>query len=192
MHLLHTFLYTGEIPAHSTLRTKMELQNQESQQTQPAQQPSTQSTPPPPLKAARCQARNRNGSRCRLRAQHPGAPLCRRHADRAGTFADTLDDSLDLSLEVFAKQEGAYETTESINSILSNVVELVARGRISARRAAAITCALSLMLRSAVVADRQALMKLPLDYVPRPLHEPLDHLPTNGAEAIAAYERLRT
>src|SRR5580658_8138603 len=159
MHLLHTFLYTGEIPAHSTLRTKMELQNQESQQTQPAQQPSTQSTPPPPLKAARCQARNRNGSRCRLRAQHPGAPLCRRHADRAGTFADTLDDSLDLSLEVFAKQEGSYETTESINSILSNVVELVARGRISARRAAAITCALSLMLRSAVVADRQALMK---------------------------------
>ena len=69
---------------------------------------------------------------------------------------------------------------------------MVAAGRISARRAAAITCALSLMLRSAVVADRQALMQLPLDYAPRPLHEPLDHLPTNGAEALDAYERLRT
>ena len=170
----------------------MELQNQVSQQTHPAQPPSTEPTPPPALKAARCQARNRNGSRCRLRAQHPSASLCLRHADRAGTFADTLDDSLDLSREVFAKQEGAYDTTESINSILSNVVELVAAGRISARRAAAITCALSLMLRSAVVADRQALMQLPLDYAPRPLHEPLDHLPTNGAEALDAYERLRT
>jgi hypothetical protein len=48
------------------------------------------------------------------------------------------------------------------------------------------------MLRSAVVADRQAFMRLPIDYVSRPLHEPLDHLPTNGAEAIDAYERLRT
>jgi hypothetical protein len=170
----------------------MELQNQESQQTQPAQQPPSESTLPTPLKAPRCQARNRNGARCRLRAQHPGAPLCCRHADRAGTFSDGLDDSLDLSLEVFKKQEGAYDTTESINSILSNVVELVAAGRISVRRADSITCALSLMLRSAVVADRQAFMRLPIDYVSRPLHEPLDPLPTNDAEALDADERRRT
>lgn len=192
MLLLHTSLYTRGYPEHSNLRTKMELENKESQETQSAQQPSTGSTPSRHLTATRCQARNRNGSRCRLRAQHPGASLCGRHADRAGTFPNTLDDSLDLSDEVFAKQEGAYDTPESINSILSNVVELVACGRISTRRAAVITCALSLMLRSAIAADRQALSHLPLDYVPRPLHEPLDSLPTTGAEAIAAYERLRT
>ncbi len=170
----------------------MELQDHESQQTQSAQQPSTESTPSPRAAAARCQARNRNGSRCRLRAQHPGAPLCRRHADRAGTFSDALDDSLDLACEIFDKREGAFDSTESINLILSNVVELVARGRISARRAAVITHALSLMLRSACVAERQALGHLPLDYVPRPLHEPLESLPTTPAEAVAAYERLRS
>jgi len=170
----------------------MELQNQESQQTQPASQPSTESTPSPRLTPARCQARNRNGSRCRFRAQPPGARLCRRHADRAGAFPNVLDDSQDLYNEVFAKQEGAYDAPETITCILSNVVELLAQGRISPRRASVITFALSLMLRGAVVAERQALSHLPLDYVPRPLHEPLESLPTTPAEAVAAYERLRT
>ncbi len=159
----------------------MELQNQEPQHTQPTQQSSAESTSPLGLTAARCQARNRNGSRCRLRAQHPGAPLCRRHADRAGTFADTLDDSLDLFEEVFAQQDGAYDSTESINCILTNVVQLVARGRISTRRAAVITYALSLMLRSAVVADRQAANAPPeiIWDAPRPKRD--DDQPTANA-----------
>ncbi|HEY4261953.1 MAG TPA: hypothetical protein VGM98_17410, partial [Schlesneria sp.] len=162
------------------------------QQTETTQQPLKESTASPRLTATRCQARNRNGSRCRLRAQHPGSPLCRRHAARAGTFADTLDDSLDVSVEVFASQEGSYDTTETINAILSNVVELLARGRISTRRASVVTYALSLMLRSVTVADRQALMRLPLDYAPRPLREPLDSPPTTPAEAVAAHKHLRT
>jgi hypothetical protein len=134
----------------------MELENKESQQTQPAKQPSTDSTASPRPAATRCQARSRNGSRCRLRAQHPGTPLCRRHADRAGTFSNDLDDSLDLSDDIFAVDQPRFETVEGINAVLSNIVILVARGRISIRRAAVMTYGLSLMLRSVVVMDRQA------------------------------------
>lgn len=172
------------------------------QQTQPNQQPSidTGASSVPNLPPARCQARNRNGSRCRLRARHTATALCARHADRAG-MVNTLDDSLDLSYEILAEKEGAYDTTESINSILSNIVELVAQGRISPRRAAVITYALSLMLRSAVVADRQqANEPEPSIYsLPDPKREEPDPKrdepfvpPTTPAEAIAAYERIRS
>lgn len=131
----------------------------------------TQSTPSEPLPtapdaaSARCPHRTRSGRRCRLPVQDQAAGLCFRHAALARKTA--LDDSLDLSKEVFAKEEGAYDSPEAINSILSNVIELVAKGRLSPRRAAAITWALALMLRSNVVAERQALSELPLNYVPR-------------------------
>jgi hypothetical protein len=106
---------------------------------------------------------------------------------------EILHDTLDLSDRILAKQEGAYDSPESINSILSNVIELLAQGLISTRRASVITYALSLMLRSSVVAERQASNQLPLDYVPRrPIDDPPFPPSTTPAEAIAAYERLRS
>jgi len=88
--------------------------------------------------------------------------LCFRHASLARKTA--LHDSVDLSEEIFAsKDEAPYDTTQSINAILSNVIELVAAGRISTRRAAVITYALSLMLRTAVIAERQAWSRLSLN-----------------------------
>lgn len=171
----------------SHLRIKMEPTTPQTQQTQ-------SDTPTPAASAAdsrRCPHTTRSGRRCRLPIQDHAAGLCFRHASLARRTA--LDDSLDLSREIFAKKEGAYDSTEVINLILSNVIELVAMGRLSPRRAAVITCALSLMLRSNVVSERQALSQLPLDYIPRePLEKEPFTPPTTPEEAIAAYERLRT
>lgn len=118
-----------------------------------------------PRGSARCSHRTRNNGRCRLPVQDPAIGLCFRHA--AFFRKVILDDAVDMSSEILATEEGAYDTPESINSILSNIVELVAKGRLSPRRASVITYALSLMLRSTVVAERQATNQLPLEYVPR-------------------------
>jgi hypothetical protein len=138
--------------------------------TEASPTPATSKGKPAPRGSERCSHRTRNKGRCRLPVQDPAIGLCFRHA--AYFRKCILDDAVDMSNEILAKEEGAYDSTESINSILSNVVELVAKGRLSTRRAAVITYALSLMLRSAVVAERQALNQLPLDYVPRrPIHQ---------------------
>ena len=57
-------------------------------------------------------------------------------------------------IEVSNLNDGTYGTTDDITAILSNIVVLVAKGRLSPRRAAVLTDALSLMLRSVVVMDR--------------------------------------
>jgi hypothetical protein len=116
--------------------------------------PASPNPPSPPRSFARCQARNRSGSQCRLHSQDPSTGLCRRHALRASKTTDILDDSLDLSDDILAVNEGCYATIDHITAILSNVVILVAKGRISARRAEVLTDALSLMLRSLIVMDR--------------------------------------
>lgn len=131
------------------------------EQQQPPAPPSPH-PPSPPRSFARCQARNRSGSQCRLHSQDPSTGLCRRHAFRASKTTDGLDDSLDLSADILAVNDGSYGTTDHITAILSNVVVLVAKGRISARRAAVLTDALSLMLRSIVVMDRIGLNTPPL------------------------------
>jgi hypothetical protein len=118
------------------------------------QQSPSPASPNPPRSFARCQARNRSGSQCRLHSQDPSTGLCRRHALRASKTTDSLDDSLDLSADILAVNDGTYGTTDDITAILSNIVVLVAKGRLSTRRAAVLTDALSLMLRSVVVMDR--------------------------------------
>lgn len=102
----------------------------------------------------RCRARRRDHKQCRLFAQDPATGLCARHAAYAET-PDALQDTTDLSKQLLVVNEGGYCTAESVNAILSNVVELLAKGRISPRRASVITFALSLLLRSVIVQDRQ-------------------------------------
>jgi hypothetical protein len=124
--------------------------------------------PRPPQDRQRCHARNRDRSHCRLNATDPLTGLCTRHANRAN--ADRLDDSIDLSSEILEIEQGSYGSTDNINAILSNLVVLVAKGRISTRRAAVITYALSLMLRSVVTMNREAANTPPqiIFDVPRP------------------------
>ncbi len=125
----------------------------------------------PPQVHQRCNARNRDRSQCRLDAKDPVTGLCTRHANRANT--DKLDDSIDLSSEILEIEQGSYGSTDNINAILSNLVVLVAKGRISTRRAAVITYALSLMLRSVVTMNREAASE-PTKFIwdiPRPIRD---------------------
>jgi hypothetical protein len=140
------------------------------------EQPQTTASPDPVSSRtgiARWRSRKRNGARCRLPVQDPATGLCFRHAPLASKTTDTLDDAIDLSKELLVVNEGSYDSTEHINAILSNVVELLAKGRISPRRASVITFALSLMLRSVVIVDRQLANAQPqiiLD-APRPIRD---------------------
>jgi hypothetical protein len=104
----------------------------------------------------RCRARRRDRKQCRLFAQDPVTGLCSRHAAYAETVPDALQDTTDLSNEIFAFAQPVLESPEHINAVLSNIVTPVAKGRISSRRAAVITYALSLMLRSVLVIDKKA------------------------------------
>ncbi|MGB7282033.1 MAG: hypothetical protein WBE13_07225 [Candidatus Acidiferrum sp.] len=121
----------------------------------------------------RCRARRRDRKQCRLFAQDPASGLCARHAACVESAPDVFQDTTDLSKKILVVNDGDYGSVDSINSILSNVVELLAQGRISPRRASVITFALSLMLRSVIVQDRQAANAHPqiIFDAPRPIRD---------------------
>jgi len=179
------------------------LQAPPQQQTaQPEQHLSeTAATPTPATKSkparrgiARCSHRTRHQGRCRLPVQDPAIGLCFRHAALARKFE--FDDSEDLSAEILTHHAGDYAAPESINAVLSNVVELVAAGRLSPRRAAVITYALSLMLRSEVILERMTENndRLPYDHVLRDIHERKNPAEDKLGipEQSVTYERLRS
>ncbi|HXJ07181.1 MAG TPA: hypothetical protein VNH65_18920 [Candidatus Acidoferrum sp.] len=115
---------------------------------------------PKPAPAAhglnRCRARNRTGAQCRLPAQDPAKGFCARHADRVSRTTHSAADRADLSAELFGEVAPTFQSAEEINATLAHVVVLVAQGRISSRRAAVITYALSLILRGVLVIDKKA------------------------------------
>ena len=125
-------------------------------QTTVSPEPIARSPRSAPQGVARCRGRNRSGSRCRLHVQDPETGLCFRHAARlkAGSH-DTTTDETDLSADLFGTVPAEFTTPEQINAVLAKIVLLLAQGRISPRRAAVITYACSLLLRSVVVIDRK-------------------------------------
>ena len=129
-----------------------QIQQPQTQQTQTTASPE----PVAPKARARCKGRTDTGRRCRLPVQDPANVFCSRHVDRTAKNATTLDDSTDLRDDIFVDEESVFIDAENINKALSNVVTLVAQGRISSRRAAVISYALSLILRTVVIMDRQA------------------------------------
>ena len=115
---------------------------------------------PKPAPAAhglnRCRARNRTGAQCRLWAQDPVRGLCSRHAARVSRTTHSPADRADLSSDLFGEVVPTFKSAEEINTTLAHLVVLVAQGRISSRRAAVITYALSLILRGVLVIDKKA------------------------------------
>lgn len=122
---------------------------QQPEQTTPTASP----RPKPPRSFLRCRARTRDGRQCRMSALEPASGFCYRHIPHSEP--DLLDDSTDLCAELFRADDGALNDVTSVSTLLTNVVILLGQGRISTRRAAVITYALSLLLRSLIATERQ-------------------------------------
>src|ERR1700730_9368329 len=102
--------------------------------------------------ANRCSFRFPNGKRCRLLIVDPGFTLCFQHAKLKPDHRELAD----LSADLFGDNLTELRTADQINCFLTRVVRLLAQNRISPRRAAVLTYATSLLLRSVVAIDRQA------------------------------------
>jgi hypothetical protein len=102
--------------------------------------------------ANRCSFRLPNGKRCRLLIVDSGFSLCFQHAKLKLDQRDLAD----LSSDLLGGDVTELRTAEQLNALLTRVVRLLAQNRISPRRAAVLTYAASLLLRSVVVIERQA------------------------------------
>lgn len=129
---------------------------------QPAQSPTTAAnatTPQPrsaPRGANRCRHRSRANGRCRLPVQEPATGHCFVHS-RVRKTTYPFDDTCDLSADLFGSDpHPSFETPEQITATLTNLVVLVAQGRLSPRRASVISYALSFILRGIQVIDKKA------------------------------------
>ncbi len=100
--------------------------------------------------------RTRANGRCRLPVQDPATGLCFKHAAPETSAANSAADRADLSADLFGEVAPTFQSAEEINATLAHLVVLVAQGRISSRRAAVITYALSLILRGVLVIDKKA------------------------------------
>jgi hypothetical protein len=87
----------------------------------------------------------------------PAAGLCFVHAARrVRKTTAAFDDTSDLSTGLFGSSTPSFQSAEEINAALTNLVILVAQGRVSPRRAWVITYALSFILRGRQVIDKKA------------------------------------
>jgi len=118
--------------------------------------PATPKSAPAPRGAARCRRRTRANGRCRLPVQDPATGLCFKHAAPETSAANSAAVRADLSADLFGEVAPTFQSAEEINATLAHLVVLVAQGRISSRRAAVITYALSLILRGVLVIDKKA------------------------------------
>jgi hypothetical protein len=100
----------------------------------------------------RCSFRFPNGKRCRLLIVDPGFTLCLQPAKLKLDHPELAD----LSADLFGDDRSELRTADQIRCFLTRVVRLLAQNRISPRRAAVLTYATSLLLRSVVAMDRQA------------------------------------
>ena len=101
----------------------------------------------------RCQHRFVNGMRCSIPTPSEEVQFCSRHAK----LAKTQPIEQDLSA-ILLKQSQDFQTAQGVNFALGNLFELLAKNRISPRRAAVLAYIGSLLLRThaAIDADREA------------------------------------
>jgi hypothetical protein len=103
--------------------------------------------------AGRCTFAFPNRSRCRLQVQNPNSGLCGKHAS-ALEPRDTDDLSMDLFGEAPVTKLPKLDTPEEISDFLTNVIVLLAQGRITPRRASVLTYASSLPMRGSIFMEQ--------------------------------------
>ena len=101
----------------------------------------------------RCQHRFTNGMRCSIPTGSEDVRFCSRHARLAENQPIEEDHS-----KFLLKSSQDFQTAQGVNFALANLFELVAKNRISPRRAAVLAYIGSLLLRthSAIDSDREA------------------------------------
>ena len=103
----------------------------------------------------RCQHRFANGMRCSIPTPSEEVQLCSRHAKLAQTQPIEVEEDHSKFL---LKSSQDFQTAQGVNFALGNLFELLAKNRISPRRAAVLAYIGSLLLRThpAIDADREA------------------------------------
>jgi len=138
---------------------------------------------------SRCQRTTRNG-RCRMPAIDPSGTLCFDHASAALQDRDNADFSAALT-----RESSGFQTAEGINFALGDLYLLLAQGRISPRRAAALGYISSLLLRTlpAIDTDRSPRAYRPVGaaVAPRPISEPNAGSPTDTVTPAHASPQLQ-
>ena len=117
--------------------------------------------------APRCQHRFANYKQCRLPAT-PASAFCSQHACLAPLQPLEEDHS-----KFLLKSSQHFQTAQGVNFALANLFELVAKNRISPRRAAVLAYIGSLLLRthSAIDSDREAGILDPSKTIPPDANE---------------------
>jgi hypothetical protein len=120
------------------------------------------------ISAPRCQHRFANYKQCRLPAS-ASSPLCPHHERLAQSLAAEEDHS-----KFLLKCSQDFQTAQGVNFALANLFELVAKNRISPRRASVLAHIGGLLLRShaAIDYDRESNIADPSKPKLPPIPEP--------------------
>ena len=118
---------------------------------------------------SRCQHRFANGMRCSVPTPAEEVQFCSRHTRPA----ETQPLEQDLSA-ILLKQSQDFQTAQGVNFSLAALYELLAKNRISARRAAVLAYISSCMLRThpAIDTDNKAGITDPSKPKPMPKADP--------------------
>ena len=117
--------------------------------------------------APRCQHRFANYKQCRLPASAE-SPLCLHHAKLAQSLAADADHS-----QFLLKRSQAFQTAQGVNHALARLFELVARNRISPRRAAVLAHIGGLLLRTHARIDYDRELDVVDPTKPKPILPPM-------------------
>ena len=112
---------------------------------QPMQEPSAAALPEPapivcPNDSKRCQYRYANNKRCRLPGSKPHLGFCPHHFNLSNhpASSQSFNDSEDLS-SYLLPELGRFNSAVNLKQFLARLLALVAKGRVSPRRAAVLS-----------------------------------------------------
>ena len=128
---------------------------------------------------SRCQHRTSIGRQCRFRSSGAASRFCPRHS-----AIQEQRHSADLAAALAAGDENTFQSAEGINRSLAELFTLLAKDRVSPRRAAVLAYIGSLLLRTLPAIEKEAAADQPKNRrttvvwdLPAPIHEHGDPTP---------------